>query len=120
MALASTHPAAAGTLRGPPDRGDCRWVHGRFAVYNGSGVQRIWIIGTKRIVAIPDDFPEIPKVIRDYEARGPFLSLNDALFADFELCALEDSKPGHMQHVKVKAVRNAIFRGEPFRNTNAH
>ncbi len=97
--------------------GDCRWVHGRFAVFNGSSVQRIWIVGSKHTVAVPDDYADVPKVIRDYEAQGPFLRLEDALFADFRVCALENEIPGHMQHVRISDVRNPIFRGKHFKMT---
>ena len=76
-------------------------------------MQRIWIVGSRRSVAIPDDDPDVPEVIRDYEALGPYLRLQDALFADFRICALEDARPGHMQHVAVSDVRNPIFRGKP-------
>jgi hypothetical protein len=107
--------SVAGTPRpGPPKTvGECRWVHGRFIVANGSGVQRIWIIGTKRIVAIPDGYPVLPEVISDYEGISPADSRGD-LFADFHVCALEDSTPGAMQHVNVNAVRRAIYEGRPF------
>ena len=95
--------------------GDCRWVHGRFAVYNGTPSQRIWIVGTKRIVTIGDDDSNVPAVIRAYERGGPFLRLDDSLFADFRLCALEDNRPGRMQHIHIAEVRDPRFRGQPFR-----
>jgi hypothetical protein len=113
-----THAAAASSTQAPPQRkGECHWVHGRFAVYNGSEVQRIWIVGTKRLVAIPDDYPDIPRVIQSYEKAGPF---EDALFADLRICALENSKPEHMQHVRVEDIRNAKFRGKPFVRDSVH
>lgn len=113
--MAAPVEARATAIQAPPKlKGECHWVHGRFAVYNGASVQRIWIIGTKRLVAIPDDDPAIPEVIRSYENLGPFDRFEDALFADFRICALEDNKPGHMQLVRVTDVRNPIFRGRPF------
>jgi hypothetical protein len=100
-ALAATSPARPGA---------CRWVHGRFAVYNGSSVQRIWIIGTRRIVAIPDVDPTpLPATL------GAFEKLNGGeLFGDFHICPLEASRPGHMQHVRVDGVRRARYNGRPF------
>ena len=88
-ALALAAGAANAEVQSPAQQiGDCRWVHGRFAVYNGSGVQRIWIIGGRRIVAIPDDDPApLPKTIAAYEAL-PNPADRDALFGDFHICAL--------------------------------
>jgi len=105
--------AALCTAAAPPQlAGRCRWVRGRFAVYNGSGVQRIWIVGTKRIVAMRDDEPNVPRIISEFEKTD---ALNGkALFADFHVCALENSRPGRMQHVRVDAVKHAIYDGRPF------
>ena len=85
-------------------------------VYNGSEVQRIWSVGTRRLVAIPDDYSPLPRTISAYEAASNLSEQGgvDALYADFLVCALEDNKPEHMQRVRVAAVRNAIFRGRPF------
>jgi hypothetical protein len=98
------------TIQAPPLKtGDCHWVHGRFTVYNGASVQRIWIAGTKRIVALPDD-ADVPATLKTYEAAGA----PDPLYADFRICALEDNRPGRMQHVHVADVRNPVLRGTPF------
>jgi hypothetical protein len=95
-------------------KGDCHWVHGRFVVANGSMVQRIWIIGTHRLVAMHDDEQAIPTAILAYE-EGLFSNhINDFLFADFRICALEDSRPGWMRFVRVTDVRNPRVGGERF------
>ena len=91
--------------------GQCGWVHGRFAIYNGSGVQRIWIIGTRRVVALFDDDNALPPAIERYERNGPS---REALFGDFRICAQETRRPGHMQHVRVTATRNLRLGGKPF------
>ena len=39
------------------------------------------------------------------------------LYGDFHVCALEPSRPGRMQHVRMLGTRNLIFRGKPFRPT---
>jgi hypothetical protein len=110
--------AAEGPRMQPPAKiGDCRWVHGRFEVANGSSIQRIWIIGTKRIVALPDDYPHLPKVLSEYEAAYAWREQpgkDTALYADFRVCALEDDRPGHMQHVRVDILRNGLVAGKPF------
>ena len=59
---ASAHRPAA------PHEYPCFWVHGRYGVYLGSGIRRIWIIGTHRIVHMWDDDPTpAPKAIKDYQ-----------------------------------------------------
>ena len=99
------------TVQAPPARkGDCRWIHGRFEVANGSMVQRIWIVGTHRVVALPDDSERPPAIISAYETDPAA----EPMFADFRVCALEDSKAGWMRLVRVTDVRNAIVAGTPF------
>ncbi|MFL6843837.1 MAG: hypothetical protein ACJ8ER_03020 [Allosphingosinicella sp.] len=108
--------AAAAPAGPPPRAGQCRWVHGRFSVWNGSSVQRIWVIGTRRIVALRDEDPNVPPEIRRYEAgaaeyRGRDV---DGLSGEFYICARENGRPGHMQHVRLLQTRYLRFRGRPF------
>jgi len=61
---------------------------------------------------MPDDDSSVPKIISQYEKTD---ALNGkALFADFHICALENSRPGRMQHVHVDAVEHATYDGRPF------
>ena len=48
----------------PKQTGQCRWVSGRFNLWNGSSVRRIWIIGTRRVVAVRDQDADVPGVIK--------------------------------------------------------
>ena len=100
----------------PPARtGDCKWVHGRFAIYNGSGVRRIWLIGTHRIIAIYDEDDKIPPAIARYQSNATdYRGFDDALYGEFYVCALEPSRPGWMQHVRIVRTRKLIFRGKPY------
>src|SRR4051794_40110103 len=112
-ALAAAAPAASG----PPARtGECKWVHGRFNVWNGSGVQRIWVIGTRRMIALYDFDEDVLPEIRRYEAGTAVYSgrKEDGLYGDFFVCARERSRPGRMQHVRVVRTRNLVFQGRPF------
>ena len=104
-------------LAGPPlGSGSCRWVYGRFNLWNGSSVRRIWIIGTRRIVALKDEDADVPKAIEKYlQDAGHDLRKEDGLFGDFEICALEPNRTGHMQHVRLRAAKNLLFRGRPFK-----
>jgi hypothetical protein len=94
----------------PAKSGQCGWVHGRYAVYNGSGVRRIWVIGTHRIIALADSDEDVPSAIVLYQQAGT----TDPLFGDFYVCAREPSRAGHMQHVRLERTRHLSFQGRPF------
>ena len=38
----------------------------------------------------------------------------EGLYGDFHICALEKSRPGHMQHVRIDDTRRLIYRGKRF------
>jgi hypothetical protein len=114
MALALLTGAPTRPLGPPTETGECRWVHGRFNLWNGSSVRRIWIIGTDRIVALRDEDTDVPAVIEKYLDARAYLKKSDGLFGDFEVCAVEPSWPGHMQHVRLRAAKDLVFRGRPF------
>ncbi len=112
-ALAGSVSAARAAPPGPPAKtGDCRWVRGRFAIYNGSGVRRIRILGTRRIVVIPDQVTALPEALEHYQGADP--PEVQPLYARFRVCALEDSRPGRMQHVRVDAVEGGMLGGRAF------
>ena len=39
----------------PRKSGECGWVHGRYVVANGSGVRRVWVIGSQHILNLYDN-----------------------------------------------------------------
>ncbi len=99
---------------GPPAHtGECTWVHGRYQVTNGSSVRRIWIIGTRRIVALRDDDMRMASAVARYDALN-LSNGDDALFGDFHVCAREPNQPGRMQHVRITQTRRLRFHGKPF------
>jgi hypothetical protein len=117
LLLAAALATAAPAHSGPPARARaCEWAHGRFNVWNGSGIQRIWVIGTRRMIALDDLDEEVPPEIRRYEAgtAGYGDRQADGLYADFFVCARERSRPGRMQHVRLVRTRHLVFRGKPF------
>jgi hypothetical protein len=57
---------------------------------------------------------DVPAQIKKYLFSGFYPRKADGLFGDFEVCALEPSVPGHMQHVRLKATKNLVFRGRAF------
>jgi hypothetical protein len=99
------HPAL------PPARaGQCGWVHGRFLIANGSSVQRIWVIGTDRVVALFDNDDSWPVSMERLEQSGRYSEQRDLIFGDFLVCARERHVPGEMQHVRLKNARNLVVR----------
>ncbi len=91
----------------PPDRppiGPEFKVHGRIGSYNGGTTFRIWIVGTKRLIAIPNDAP-LPKnldtLLTDFE---------DEVFGDFVLCPVTKYQPGVMQMACVKSASHLVKR----------
>jgi branched-chain amino acid aminotransferase len=65
-------------------------------------------------VALRDADADVPAQIKKYLFSGFYPRKADGLFGDFEVCALEPSVPGHMQHVRLKATKNLVFRGRAF------
>lgn len=117
FAFAALLALAASTANAPPARaGQCRWVHGRYAIYNGSGVRRIWVIGTRRIISLYDDDEDVPSEIDRYAREESHGTDGTGLYGDFYVCAREHSRPGWMQHVRLVRTRNLIHRGRPFRS----
>lgn len=88
-----------------PSAYPCFKHHGRL--WSGNGIAyRIWLIGTKRIVAVDEDF-ELPAGANKYlELTSPESSF---IYGDFELCPLGPDLPGQMRHVRlVRAAKLVI------------
>jgi hypothetical protein len=75
----------------------CFKVHGRLSNWNGNPAQRIWVIGTKRMLGNRGD-TDLPKALKD--KLGDF---DDVATADFEVCPFTLQQPGRMQIVCVAA-----------------
>jgi hypothetical protein len=75
-------------------------VHGRLSNWNGNPSQRIWIIGTKRMLGIREG-TELPanltKLFGDFDTE---------VYGDFAVCPLTKSKPGVMQIICVQSANN--------------
>lgn len=111
IGLLAVHVPVDAAKRGwfPRRAGECGWVYGRYAVYNGSGLRRIWIIGTSHMVNQRDDDdspfpPELNLSSGHYPGLGG--TPMSMVFGDFYICATEPFKRGHMQHVTIKKARN--------------
>ncbi|HSQ95311.1 MAG TPA: hypothetical protein VLM18_04320 [Croceibacterium sp.] len=70
----------------PRKTGECGWVHGRYAVYNGSGVRRIWVVGTNHMLNLWDEDRDVPADLD--------VGFDKRLYGDFLVCAVEAFRPG--------------------------
>ena len=86
--------------------GDCSWVRGRYAVYNGSGVHRIWMIGTTHMLSLDVGDEAIPPQFQRFYDTNRFQPLGSRIFGDFYVCAVERRIPGHQQHVHLEKTKN--------------
>ncbi len=103
LAAASTGPVA--TI--PRSAGQCSWVRGRLSIYNGSSLNRIWVVGTGHFLALRDGDTAVPPAVqRLWNTGNPF---DYELWGDFRVCARERWIRGHMQHVRITATRRTML-----------
>jgi hypothetical protein len=69
----------------------CYMVHGRLSNWNGNPTQRIWIIGTRKMLGLRVG-TSLPNPLED--KLGNF---DDEVYGDFEFCPFTSEKPGVMQ-----------------------
>jgi|SRR5271165_858157 len=88
----------------------CFNVHGRLSNWNGNPTQRIWIIGTKRVLGVRVD-TDLPKALGD--KMGNF---DDVAIGDFEVCPFTLEEKGRMRIVCVASVSGVtVSRRQPSR-----
>jgi hypothetical protein len=111
VSLAGMLPAASEQSPSPtswrclaPPIEPCFTHRGRLSAQNGIAYM-IWLVGTKRIVAVSDT--EIPAMLGRYlDMTSPDHS---DIYGDFEICPLEPDQPGHMRSACVtSAVKLAV------------
>jgi hypothetical protein len=91
--------------------GPCRVVHGRASLWNGSCVERIWVVGANRMLGVC--WPEakrgefLPGYLLKHLTEKLFPPAN--LYGDFLVCPLDAERPGRMQHVCVETWRNLVL-----------
>jgi hypothetical protein len=82
----------------------CFTVHGRLSNWNGNPTERIWIIGTKRMLGLRED-TSLPKALED--KLGNF---DDQVYGDFDFGPFTAEKAGVMQVGCVAGVSNYQIR----------
>lgn len=96
----------------PANAKSCYWTHGRLTYGNGTPAVRLWKIGTHRLLGIysgpsvdrdglDNEHPELPA---NLGWDSDFLSTR--IFADFEVCPLEEERPRTMQAACIEAAKN--------------
>ena len=94
-------PASTWTCPVPPIE-SCFTHHGRLSSQNGIP-QRLWLIGTKRVVRVDN---ELPPLLQPYlEMTSPRHSY---IYGDFVICPVERDVPGHMRRVCVTGARRLV------------
>jgi len=89
--------------------GNCGWVHGKFAFWNGSGIRRIWVIGTRHVLNLHDADENVPD--RRFSMKNVWPG--EVYYGDFRVCARERFIPGHMQPVQLKEFKNLVVEKSP-------
>ena len=91
----------------PKRAGQCSWVRGRLSIYNGSSLNRIWVVGTGHLLALRDGDEDVPPAVwRMWNKSNPF---DYELWGDFRVCAREPWIKGHMQHIRIRATRGTVL-----------
>ena len=117
--LATAVPLAAQrpwTCSTPPVE-PCAKRHGRLSSQNGIAL-KLWLIGTKRVVALENDVDALPSEIQRYlELTSEDHSY---IFGDFVVCPLAPDTPGQMGRACVIGAEKLVVQplrrpGPPFR-----
>ena len=83
----------------------CFKHHGRLSSQNGVAL-KIWLVGTKRIVALDNDFSDLPPVVQKYLEMT---SMDHSyIYGDFDICPTGPDIPGHMRRVCVTDGKNLV------------
>jgi len=101
----------------PPPVEPCAKRHGRLSSQSGITL-RLWLIGTKRVVALANDVDALPlEVQRHLDMTSEDHSY---IFGDFVVCPLEPAIPWQMRRVCVTGAEKLVVQplrrpGPPFR-----
>ena len=82
--------------------GACFNIHGRLSYWNGAPSTRIWWVGTKRILGVPDEI--VP------ESVAPHLNFDVDAYGDYRVCPLTPEKPHEMQMVCIESAHGVTYK----------
>lgn len=111
-AAVATVALGAASRSSAQEPSECFTVHGRLTVGNGTPAARIWPVGTRRMLGVPDgpqgdELASLPANVRDALGSEPFQT---RVFADFRVCPLMPDRPGWMRMVRVHSARITAVR----------
>lgn len=111
------------------DAASCYWMHGRLAVANGNPSYRLWKIGTHRLLgiysgpltfnhrrenryALDNEVPELPADVEEAMRRSGAGAWPNTIYADFEVCPLEEQRPDSMQAACIESAKNIVVKSD--------
>ena len=104
--LVAAAPSASPAQRPPERTGECRILRGRAFLSNGTPSVRLWVIGTTRILGVHQQdlsFDDLPSALRQAWTTDGRPDWGKRIYGRFTVCALEPSRPGRMQEVRIVA-----------------
>jgi hypothetical protein len=101
-ALADEHRRCKGS---PTIVEECFVAHGRIIVTNGIPY-RLWVIGTRRVLALDEVPREVDDLLALGEKEGKPMSIS--VFGDYEVCPLEIDRPGWMRAVCIESASHLV------------
>jgi hypothetical protein len=119
IALAEEPPKRAIACKTPAIAGSCYWIRGRLREGNGNPSYRLWKIGTHHILGIysgpsvdrwslDSEAPEFPPNVQRVYNVKQYVSV----YGDFEVCPLEEEKPGEMQAACIENAKNVVVKND--------
>ncbi len=84
----------------------CFTVRGRLVTgFNGNPSTRLWVVGTKRILGIPDGY-ELPKSVQESLGVNSDDPVGKHVFGDYTFCPFTPDEPGVMRRGCIKEAVN--------------
>jgi hypothetical protein len=115
LGAAQAVPKRTITCKTPANAAPCYWTRGRLSFYSGTPAFRLWKVGTHRLLGIysgpsvdrdgeDNEHPEFPPNIE----IDPIHLFEHQIFAEFEICPLEQGRPRAMQPACVESAKNVF------------
>jgi len=120
MGAAKDAPKRRIPCKTPANANSCYWTRGRLRESNGTPSYRLWKIGTHRLLGIysgpsidrfgldsegPEFPPNVDRAFGQSNMSNPY---DITIYADFEVCPLEQETPGAMQAACIESAKNIV------------
>jgi len=111
LSFGDDQPTSKSCRQHPQLSGPCFNLRGRLSYYNGTPSQRIWPVGSHRLLGISDvrfalpGYANLPQELVDKLA-----DFDNEMFADFLVCPFTKDRPGVMRFVCVESAKNIFVR----------